>query len=134
MDTGDIQSNDINKVKKAGDECLQNIQDETVISKVGKICHVSNLKGDKEDKEESICSGHFKKVKAPHSGGSMLQLMEDLVKVGQIMGYNMKGCLKIWKRSLEYAEVLRRVGGGNTLTILSPSEEEQAELKDCSLK
>nr|GEY45279.1 hypothetical protein [Tanacetum cinerariifolium] len=34
----------------------------------------------------------------------------------------------------EYAEVLRRVRGGNTLTILSPFEEEQAELKDCSLK
>nr|GFA56423.1 hypothetical protein [Tanacetum cinerariifolium] len=34
----------------------------------------------------------------------------------------------------EYAEVLRRVRGGNTLTILSPSEEEQAELEDCSLK
>ncbi|GJU03677.1 hypothetical protein Tco_0517528 [Tanacetum coccineum] len=33
----------------------------------------------------------------------------------------------------EYAEVLRRVRGGNTLTILLPSEEEQAELKDCSL-
>nr|GEU54134.1 zinc finger, CCHC-type [Tanacetum cinerariifolium] len=35
---------------------------------------------------------------------------------------------------IEYAEVLRRVRGGNTLTILSPSEEEQVELKDCSLK
>nr|GEV05266.1 hypothetical protein [Tanacetum cinerariifolium] len=34
----------------------------------------------------------------------------------------------------EYAEVLRRVRGGNTLTIISSSEEEQAELKDCSLK
>nr|GEV44539.1 hypothetical protein [Tanacetum cinerariifolium] len=34
----------------------------------------------------------------------------------------------------EYVEVLRRVRGGNTLIILSPFEEEQAELKDCSLK
>ncbi|GJY75394.1 hypothetical protein Tco_0480510 [Tanacetum coccineum] len=33
----------------------------------------------------------------------------------------------------EYVEVLRRVRGGNTLTILIPFEEEQAELKDCSL-
>ncbi|GJW42784.1 hypothetical protein Tco_0071583 [Tanacetum coccineum] len=31
----------------------------------------------------------------------------------------------------EYAEVLRRVRDGNTLTILLPFEEEQAELKDC---
>ncbi|GKF29585.1 hypothetical protein Tco_0095927 [Tanacetum coccineum] len=34
----------------------------------------------------------------------------------------------------EYAEVLRRVRGGNTLTILLPFEEEQAELNDYSLK
>nr|GEV51079.1 hypothetical protein [Tanacetum cinerariifolium] len=34
----------------------------------------------------------------------------------------------------EYAEVLRRVRGGNTLTIQSPFEEEQSELEDCSLK
>nr|GEY67168.1 ribonuclease H-like domain-containing protein [Tanacetum cinerariifolium] len=33
----------------------------------------------------------------------------------------------------EYAEVLSRVRGGNTLTIQSPFEEEQAELEDCSL-
>nr|GEU66470.1 retrovirus-related Pol polyprotein from transposon TNT 1-94 [Tanacetum cinerariifolium] len=36
--------------------------------------------------------------------------------------------------SNECDEVLRIVRGGNTLTILSPSEEEQAELKDYSLK
>nr|GEU53190.1 hypothetical protein [Tanacetum cinerariifolium] len=34
----------------------------------------------------------------------------------------------------EYDEVVRRVRCVNTLTILSPFEEEQAELKDCSLK
>ncbi|GKB09253.1 hypothetical protein Tco_0837565 [Tanacetum coccineum] len=33
----------------------------------------------------------------------------------------------------ELVKVLRRVRGGNTLTIMLPSEEEQAELKDCSL-
>ncbi|GJR72608.1 nucleotide-binding alpha-beta plait domain-containing protein [Tanacetum coccineum] len=27
------------------------------------------------------------------TGGSMLQVMEDMVKVGQMMGYNMKGCI-----------------------------------------
>nr|GEZ61691.1 retrovirus-related Pol polyprotein from transposon TNT 1-94 [Tanacetum cinerariifolium] len=34
----------------------------------------------------------------------------------------------------EYAEVLRRVRGGNTLSILSPFEEEQTGLKYCFLK
>nr|GEV98073.1 hypothetical protein [Tanacetum cinerariifolium] len=40
-------------------------------------------------------------------------------------------CIKARK---EYAEVLRRVRGDNNLTILSPFEKEQAELKDCSLE
>ncbi|GKD64357.1 RNA-directed DNA polymerase, eukaryota, reverse transcriptase zinc-binding domain protein [Tanacetum coccineum] len=57
-----------------------------------------------KDKEESICSGHFKKPKVPRTGGSMLQVMEDLVKVGQIMGYNMKGCLKNIEEIIELSE------------------------------
>ncbi|GJY87623.1 nucleotide-binding alpha-beta plait domain-containing protein [Tanacetum coccineum] len=47
-----------------------------------------------EDKEESMCSGHFKKAEIPRSRRSILQLMEEVVKVGQIMGYNMEGCSK----------------------------------------
>ncbi|GKB96811.1 RNA-directed DNA polymerase, eukaryota, reverse transcriptase zinc-binding domain protein [Tanacetum coccineum] len=61
-----------------------------VAFKVKKTCPLSNPK---EDREGSICSGHFKKAELPRSGGSMLQLMKDLVKVGQTMGYNMEGCL-----------------------------------------
>nr|GFB14261.1 RNA-directed DNA polymerase, eukaryota [Tanacetum cinerariifolium] len=45
----------------------------------------------KSDIEESVCSGHFKKSKFPQSGRSVLLLIEDLVKVGQAMGYNMEG-------------------------------------------
>ncbi|GJW57332.1 RNA-directed DNA polymerase, eukaryota [Tanacetum coccineum] len=47
--------------------------------------------GSKTDVAESVCSGHFKKLEAPRSGGSILNLMEELVKVGQPMGYNMDG-------------------------------------------
>ncbi|GJT94795.1 RNA-directed DNA polymerase, eukaryota, reverse transcriptase zinc-binding domain protein [Tanacetum coccineum] len=43
-----------------GDECLQNIHDEKVASEVKKTCPLSNSK---DDKEESICSGHLKKPK-----------------------------------------------------------------------
>ncbi|GKE68530.1 RNA-directed DNA polymerase, eukaryota [Tanacetum coccineum] len=43
-------------------------------------------------KVESACSGSFKKSVAPRSGGSFLGLMEEVVKVGQTMGYNMEGC------------------------------------------
>ncbi|GJY82238.1 RNA-directed DNA polymerase, eukaryota, reverse transcriptase zinc-binding domain protein, partial [Tanacetum coccineum] len=45
-----------------GDECLQNIHDDKVASKVNKTCPLSNSK---DDREESICSGHFKKAKLP---------------------------------------------------------------------
>nr|GEY96217.1 hypothetical protein [Tanacetum cinerariifolium] len=41
---------------------------------------------------------------------------------------------KALESNKEYAELPRRVRGGNTLTILLSSKEEQAELKDCSLK
>nr|GFA66304.1 RNA-directed DNA polymerase, eukaryota [Tanacetum cinerariifolium] len=50
-------------------------------------------KGSKVDVYESVCSGHFKKSEAPHIGGSILCLLEELVKVGQTMGYNMDECV-----------------------------------------
>ncbi|GJX01696.1 RNA-directed DNA polymerase, eukaryota, reverse transcriptase zinc-binding domain protein [Tanacetum coccineum] len=37
---------------------------------------------EKEDVAESFCSGHFKKSGAPRTGGSIVQLIDDLVKVG----------------------------------------------------
>ncbi|GJR97627.1 RNA-directed DNA polymerase, eukaryota [Tanacetum coccineum] len=50
-------------------------------------------KGSKEEMSGSVCSGLFKKLVAPQSGGSILCVLEELVKVGQAMGYNMKGCV-----------------------------------------
>nr|GEX35278.1 RNA-directed DNA polymerase, eukaryota, reverse transcriptase zinc-binding domain protein [Tanacetum cinerariifolium] len=43
---------------------------------------------------ESTCSGHFKKSKVPRKGGSILEVIDDLVNVGQTMGYDMTGCIK----------------------------------------
>nr|GEV74700.1 RNA-directed DNA polymerase, eukaryota, reverse transcriptase zinc-binding domain protein [Tanacetum cinerariifolium] len=74
----EVQSNVFKKSKIKGDEYLQNIHDEKVASKVKKTCPLSNPN---DDKEESICSWHFKKSKLPRSGGSMLQLMDNLVKL-----------------------------------------------------
>ncbi|GJZ19503.1 nucleotide-binding alpha-beta plait domain-containing protein [Tanacetum coccineum] len=42
----------------------------------------------------SCCSGHFRQTEDPPTGGSMLQLLEDVVKVGQSMGYKMDGCVR----------------------------------------
>nr|GEW45415.1 putative exostosin-like protein [Tanacetum cinerariifolium] len=56
-------------------------------------------KNSKNDVEESICSGHFKKSEVPKSGGSILQLIDDLVKVGKTMGAsvgNSSGILCVW--------------------------------------
>ena len=39
-------------------------------------------------------SGELKKAKIPRNGRSLLTVMEELIKVGQTMGYNMKGCMK----------------------------------------
>ncbi|GJT09595.1 RNA-directed DNA polymerase, eukaryota, reverse transcriptase zinc-binding domain protein [Tanacetum coccineum] len=47
----------------------------------------------KEDIEVSVCSGHLKSVGIPKSGGSILQVIKDLINVGQTMGYKMDGCI-----------------------------------------
>nr|GEV24220.1 RNA-directed DNA polymerase, eukaryota, reverse transcriptase zinc-binding domain protein [Tanacetum cinerariifolium] len=51
---------------------------------------ISNNKG-VNDVEESICSGHFSKSEVPRTGCSIIRLMDDLVNVGQTMGYDMAG-------------------------------------------
>nr|GEW27518.1 RNA-directed DNA polymerase, eukaryota [Tanacetum cinerariifolium] len=50
-------------------------------------------RGSKGDVSESVCSGRFKKSEVPRTGGSFLGLMEEVIKVGQTMGYNMEGCV-----------------------------------------
>nr|GEY18578.1 RNA-directed DNA polymerase, eukaryota [Tanacetum cinerariifolium] len=56
---------------------------------------VSDNKKSKGDKGESISSGRFKKSEAPRSGGSFLNLMEEVVNVG--LGQKAK---KDWAREL----------------------------------
>ncbi|GJX97866.1 hypothetical protein Tco_0353664 [Tanacetum coccineum] len=43
---------------------------------------------------ESKRSGHSKYSVLPRTGGYILNLMEEVMKVGQTMGYNMDGCIK----------------------------------------
>nr|GEW81979.1 RNA-directed DNA polymerase, eukaryota, reverse transcriptase zinc-binding domain protein [Tanacetum cinerariifolium] len=51
-------------------------------------------KSSKVEGNVSCCSGHFRQTEDPPTGGSMLQLLEDVVKVGQTMGYKMDGCVR----------------------------------------
>nr|GFB62063.1 nucleotide-binding alpha-beta plait domain-containing protein [Tanacetum cinerariifolium] len=53
-------------------------------------CEANKLKG---NGNSSISSGHFKVSEAPRSGGSMIGLLEEVVKVGQVMGFKMDGCI-----------------------------------------
>nr|GEX38859.1 putative RNA-directed DNA polymerase, eukaryota, reverse transcriptase zinc-binding domain protein [Tanacetum cinerariifolium] len=41
---------------------------------------------------ESVCSGRFKQSEVPRKEGSFLSLIEEVVKVGKTVGYNMEGC------------------------------------------
>nr|GEZ75665.1 RNA-directed DNA polymerase, eukaryota [Tanacetum cinerariifolium] len=50
-------------------------------------------KNSKKDVLNSVCSGHFKTSMVPRTGGSILSVMDELVKVGQVMGYKMDGCM-----------------------------------------
>nr|GEU86188.1 DIE2/ALG10 family [Tanacetum cinerariifolium] len=43
---------------------------------------------------ESMGSGHFQHFEIPRSGGSLLNVIDELIKVGQTMGYKMDGCIK----------------------------------------
>ncbi|GJV13203.1 nucleotide-binding alpha-beta plait domain-containing protein [Tanacetum coccineum] len=55
----------------------------------------------KEDVTGSTCSEHFKKPKVSYTGGSILNLLDDVVKVGRVMGYNMDGCLANMENIIE---------------------------------
>nr|GEY81043.1 RNA-directed DNA polymerase, eukaryota [Tanacetum cinerariifolium] len=51
----------------------------------------STNKGSKEEISGSVCLGNFKKSEVSRTGGSILCVLEKLVKVGQAMGYHMDG-------------------------------------------
>nr|GFA46993.1 RNA-directed DNA polymerase, eukaryota, reverse transcriptase zinc-binding domain protein [Tanacetum cinerariifolium] len=46
----------------------------------------------KVNSAESGMSGQFKTSSLPRTGRSILGILDEVVKVGQVMGYNMKGC------------------------------------------
>ncbi|GJT29742.1 hypothetical protein Tco_0910017 [Tanacetum coccineum] len=47
-----------------------------------------------KEKEQNRNNGWHNDIHKPvYSGGSILQVMEDMVKVGKTMGYNMEGCI-----------------------------------------
>nr|GEW91461.1 RNA-directed DNA polymerase, eukaryota [Tanacetum cinerariifolium] len=59
----------------------------------------------RSDKEGFVNMGRFKTTEAPRSGGSFLNLMEDVVKVGVTMGYNMDGVELATKHKVNFLSI-----------------------------
>ncbi|GJW31640.1 RNA-directed DNA polymerase, eukaryota [Tanacetum coccineum] len=77
IEDGEVQSIKRNVPVDERDEGTHNIHEEVEASGAKKSDSKKNSKG---DGMESICSGHFKNSETPHSGGSILLLMDELVK------------------------------------------------------
>ncbi|GJZ25457.1 hypothetical protein Tco_0569710 [Tanacetum coccineum] len=76
---------------KQTSDCSHNTQEEDATLRHNKSGSKENFK---DDVAESVCSGHFKKSDIPRTRGSIINVMEELVKVGHTMGFNMEGCSK----------------------------------------
>nr|GEY69960.1 RNA-directed DNA polymerase, eukaryota [Tanacetum cinerariifolium] len=77
----------------------------------------------KENVNGSGCSGQFRGIHAPKSGGSILQMVEDFIKVGQMMGYKIEGwsCPKDQKRLGQGVVFQEQVGiSGGILCVWDP--------------
>nr|GEX17760.1 RNA-directed DNA polymerase, eukaryota [Tanacetum cinerariifolium] len=73
-----------------------------------------------EGSNVSLSSGHFKLSERPSIGGSILDLLEEVVKVGQVMGYKMEGCVSNIAEIIETqgAEEAENVTVSDSLVIL----------------
>nr|GEZ77063.1 nucleotide-binding alpha-beta plait domain-containing protein [Tanacetum cinerariifolium] len=67
---------------------MENSIEKNVTSKNCKFTKQTNDGGN-----DLISSGHFKVSEIPRNGGSILGLLDEVVKVGQVMGYKMEGCV-----------------------------------------
>nr|GFD40356.1 RNA-directed DNA polymerase, eukaryota, reverse transcriptase zinc-binding domain protein [Tanacetum cinerariifolium] len=60
---------------------------------MNKVIAKQNSLKNKERGNKPMASGHFKQSECPRTGGLILSLLEEVVKVGQVMGYRMEGCM-----------------------------------------
>ncbi|GJZ44000.1 RNA-directed DNA polymerase, eukaryota [Tanacetum coccineum] len=74
---------------------VENLQQGNDVEILDEQKDIHDVKGSKTQASVSACSGKFKRSAAPETGGSILCLLEELVKVGRTMGYNMEGCLAL---------------------------------------
>ncbi|GJR52135.1 RNA-directed DNA polymerase, eukaryota [Tanacetum coccineum] len=72
-----VRQKEANSEDPMSGEDFHRIQEEESDSGAKKYCAKKKAK---EDVAQSMCSGHFQKAGMPRSGGSILQLMDDMVK------------------------------------------------------
>ncbi|GJX51879.1 RNA-directed DNA polymerase, eukaryota [Tanacetum coccineum] len=83
---------------------------------------VDKLKGNANG---SISAGHFKVSEIPRTGGSMVGLLEDVIKVGQVMGFKMEGVIA----NLE--ELIGTQGGKEVIQETKMEKIEDFCVKQC---
>nr|GEV22872.1 RNA-directed DNA polymerase, eukaryota, reverse transcriptase zinc-binding domain protein [Tanacetum cinerariifolium] len=94
------ENHDKNSFNGGGDsKGIENSIKKNVTSKNCKFTKQTNDGGN-----DLISSGHFKVSEIPRNGGSILGLLDEVVKVGQVMGYKMKGCVS------NIAEIIKAQG------------------------
>ncbi|GJY18105.1 hypothetical protein Tco_0389596 [Tanacetum coccineum] len=124
-----VIENDVENVKMDNqkDNCdgefgnVNNISDEVNFS--------SGFNTYKKADGESMDSDHCRESEGSRKGGSILMLMDELVKVGQTMRYNMDGCMKNIEEIIES----QGVDGVNFLTLQETKMEsiDLFEIKRC---
>nr|GEX73602.1 RNA-directed DNA polymerase, eukaryota, reverse transcriptase zinc-binding domain protein [Tanacetum cinerariifolium] len=106
----DGTSNNYEKVNEVNLEEFQNLS--------GNGCS----KYSKEVESDFICSGRFKKSKGPKTGGSILNLLDEVVKVGQVMRYKMDGCMSNMVEIIESQGVEEEICVRNKINFLALQE------------
>nr|GEX74792.1 RNA-directed DNA polymerase, eukaryota [Tanacetum cinerariifolium] len=87
------------KVNNSGNDMEENLRDDDVMRPINSHKEPSHSNFQMEH-TDSVSSGHFKISEAPRTGGSILGLLEGVVRVGHVMGYKMEGCkIREWKAS-----------------------------------
>nr|GEY14352.1 nucleotide-binding alpha-beta plait domain-containing protein [Tanacetum cinerariifolium] len=80
---------DENSLQEGGDnKDMEYLKDRKEESKKSKFTHKSNDGGN-----DSTSTGHFKVSKLPRTGSSILGLLDEVVRVGTVMGYKMEGVM-----------------------------------------
>ncbi|GKF20364.1 hypothetical protein Tco_0069002 [Tanacetum coccineum] len=87
----DIKSNSVDNLVREENASNLKVHEEKSIPGVK---NSRSMSPSKEEDKECGCSSRFRRVKGPKTGGSILHLLNDLVKVGQTMRYKMDGCVR----------------------------------------